>query len=60
VEELSTNTALLIIDVQQGLFEESHDWQLHAELKPLTTDHFIRKHHGNASRTHHSRVNWTL
>jgi nicotinamidase-related amidase len=82
--------ALLIIDVQQGLFEEStpvyradevlkninalvdrahaagvpvfwvqhstatdlveesHDWQLHAALKPLTTDHFIRKHHGNA------------
>lgn len=84
------NTALLVIDVQRGLFEEStpvyraddvlrnintladrahaagvpvfwvqhstkttlieesHDWQLHSALRPLTTDHFIRKHHGNA------------
>ena len=90
MEELGTSTALLVIDVQQGLFEEptpvyradevlgnintlvdrahaagvpvfwvqhstatdlveeSHDWQLHLALKPLTTDHFIRKHHGNA------------
>lgn len=85
-----TRTALLVIDVQQGLFEESrpvyraddvlnnintvvdrahaagvpvfwvqhstkttlieesHAWQLHPWLRPLTTDHFIRKHHGNA------------
>jgi nicotinamidase-related amidase len=90
VEELGGNTALLVIDVQQGLFEEptpvyraddvlrnintlvdrahaarvpvfwvqhstktdlieeSHDWQLHPALRPLMTDHFIRKHHGNA------------
>jgi nicotinamidase-related amidase len=30
------------------LVEESDGWQLHTALKPLTTDHFIRKHHGNA------------
>jgi nicotinamidase-related amidase len=90
VEELGAKTALLVIDVQQGLFEEptpvyraddvlrnintlvdrahaagvpvfwiqhstatdlveeSHDWQLHPALRPLATDHFIRKHHGNA------------
>lgn len=90
MRESGMNTALLVIDVQQGLFEEptpvygadgvlknidalvdraraagvpvfwvqhstktdlieeSHDWQLHTALKPLTTDHFIRKHHGNA------------
>jgi len=90
VEELSTNTALLIIDVQRDLFEKStpvyrgdqvlkninalvdrahaagapvfyvqHStkttliegssaWQLHPALKPRKTDHFIRKHHGNA------------
>lgn len=90
MEELATSTALLVIDVQQGLFEEpipvyqadevlkninalvdrahaagvpvfwvqhstmtdlveeSDGWQLHTALKPLQTDHFIRKHHGNA------------
>jgi nicotinamidase-related amidase len=90
VEELGTNTALLIIDVQRDLFEKStpvyrgdlvlkninalvdlahaagapvfyvqHStkttliegssaWQLHPALKPRKTDHFIRKHHGNA------------
>ncbi|MHB8071502.1 MAG: cysteine hydrolase family protein [Candidatus Cryosericum sp.] len=90
MEQLGTNTALLVIDVQQGLFEEptpvyqadvvlsnintlvdrahaagvpvfwvqhstkttliedSDAWQLHPALRPLTTDHFIRKHHGNA------------
>jgi nicotinamidase-related amidase len=90
VEELGTNTALLIIDVQRDLFEKStpvyqgdlvlkninalvdrahvagvpvfyvqhstkttliegsSGWQLHPALKPRKTDHFIRKHHGNA------------
>ena len=90
MEELGTNTALLIIDVQRDLFEKStpvyqgdlvlknintlvdrayaagapvfyvqHStkttllegsggWQLHLALKPRKTDHFIRKHHGNA------------
>ena len=90
MKESGTNTALLVIDVQQGLFEEpipvyqadevlkninalvdrahaagvpvfwvqhstktdlieeTHDWRLHLALRPLTTDHFIRKHHGNA------------
>ena len=90
MEELSTNTALLIIDVQRDLFEKStpvyqgdqllkninalvdrahaagapvfyvqhstkttllegsSEWQLHPALKPQKTDHFIRKHHGNA------------
>lgn len=90
MEELGSNVALLVIDVQQGLFEEptpvyraievlrninalvdrahaarvpvfwvqhstktdlveeSHDWQLHLALRPLATDRFIRKHHGNA------------
>lgn len=85
-----SGTALLIIDVQQGLFEkatpicrgdqllkniamlterahaagvpvfyiqhanattlieESREWQLHPALKPQKTDHFVRKHHGNA------------
>ena len=90
MEELGTNTALLIIDVQRDLFEKStpvyrgdlvlkninalvdrahaagvpvfyvqhstkttllegsSGWQLHPALKPQKTDHFIRKHHGNA------------
>jgi len=90
VEELGTNKALLIIDVQRDLFEKStpvyrgdlvlknintlvdrahaagapvfyvqhsakttliegsDGWQLHPALKPRKTDHFIRKHHGNA------------
>lgn len=90
MEELSTNTALLIIDVQRDLFEKStpvyradlvpknintlvarahaagapvfyvqhstmttllegsSGWHLHPALKPRKTDHFIRKHHGNA------------
>ena len=90
MEELGTNTALLIIDVQCDLFEKStpvyrgdlvlkninalvdcahaagtpvfyvqhstkttllegsSGWQLHPALKPQKTDHFIRKHHGNA------------
>ncbi len=90
MEELGTSTTLLVIDVQQGLFEkstpvyqgdlvlknintlvgrahaagapvfyvqhstkttlieDSDAWQLHPSLQPLTTDHFIRKHHGNA------------
>ncbi|MFA4953844.1 MAG: isochorismatase family protein [Patescibacteria group bacterium] len=90
MEEIGTNTALLIIDVQRDLFEKStpvyrgdlllkninalvdrahaagapvfyvqhstkttliqgsRGWQLHPALKPRKTDHFIRKHHGNA------------
>ena len=30
------------------LVEGSDGWQLHSALKPLSMDHFIRKHHGNA------------
>ncbi|MCX6084793.1 MAG: isochorismatase family protein [Caldiserica bacterium] len=30
------------------LVEGTDGWQLHPALKPLTTDHFIHKHHGNA------------
>jgi nicotinamidase-related amidase len=30
------------------LVEGSDGWRLHSALKPLSTDHFIRKHHGNA------------
>jgi nicotinamidase-related amidase len=90
VEQSGANTALLVIDVQKGLFEEptpvyqadvalsnintlvdrahaagvpvfwvqhstkttliegSYSWQLHPALQPLMTDHFTRKHHGNA------------
>jgi len=90
VEELGAHTAVLVIDVQRGLFEEptpvcqadtvlrnintlvdrahaagvsvfwvqhstkttlieeTDAWQLHPALRPLTTDHFVRKHRGNA------------
>jgi nicotinamidase-related amidase len=30
------------------LVEGSDGWRLHPALQPLTTDHFIRKHHSNA------------
>jgi nicotinamidase-related amidase len=30
------------------LIDETVAWQLHPALKPRKTDHFIRKHHGNA------------
>jgi nicotinamidase-related amidase len=89
-QESGTRTALLVIDVQQELFEEptpvyhadellrnintlvdrahaaavpvfwvqhsgdkvlvegTDGWQLHPALLPLKSDHFIRKHYGNA------------